>query len=395
MYPFQRTIKNDVYTFYYDESNNVRKLYLSKQIDGYNVDHDEDKNTGVNFILGGVAHKGDSSTADFDALKKAIMLQPTAKEIKLKQIATGDFIYMLNSKKLTGFLEWLNESDLFIQYFNLNMEYWSYLDIIEDCVLFCMEKKLLRFYDDFHFRQYQDLHKDELYKVILNDKPSFIKELKSFDYPYLGGKEEEFLKVMFNMTAEYAEKIFNFPLSTHDEKLQINSLCDLFEMCIENGMEEFNFTVDDRFGEDAKDNDNYILDAFSFFYRHRATEFSQSKHIFDVEEIVKEAFDEQKEHDEELAKLDISFIVSDDNYFVQVSDVIAGLFQRYFHYINTNKLIDVKAVRESLNPLQVKNMELFKSLISKSDDENDSFLFYVMSKMEHEKHIAFTFPEHA
>ncbi|EBN2834180.1 hypothetical protein DOG22_23640 [Salmonella enterica] len=395
MYPFQRTIKNDVYTFYYDESNNVRKLYLSKQIDGYNVDHDEDKNTGVNFILGGVAHKGDSSTADFDALKKAIMLQPTAKEIKLKQIATGDFIYMLNSKKLTGFLEWLNESDLFIQYFNLNMEYWSYLDIIEDCVLFCMEKKLLRFYDDFHFRQYQDLHKDELYKVILNDKPSFIKELKSFDYPYLGGKEEEFLKIMFNMTAEYAEKIFNFPLSTQDEKLQINSLCDLFEMCIENGMKEFDFTLDDRFGEDAKDNDNYILDAFSFFYRHRATEFSQSKHIFDIEEIVKEEFDKQKEHDEELAKVDISFVVSDGNYFVQVSDVIAGLFQRYFHYINTNKLIDVKAVRESLNPLQVKNMELFKSLISKSDDENDSFLFYVMSKMEHEKHIAFTFPEYA
>jgi len=395
MYPFQRTIKNDVYTFYYDESNNVRKLYLSKQIDGYNVDHDEDKNTGVNFILGGVAHKGYSSTADFSVLKKAIMLQPTAKEIKLRQIATGDFIFMLNSRKLTGFLEWLNESDLFVQYFNLNMEYWSYLDIIEDCILFCLEKKLLRFYDEIQFRKYQDLHKDELYKVILNDKPSFIKELKSFDYPYLRGKEQEFLKVMFNMTAEYAEKIFNFPLSTQDEKLQINSLCDLFEMCIENGMKEFDFTLDDRFGEDAKDNDNYILDAFSFFYRHRATEFSQSKHIFDVEEIVKEEFDKQKEHDEELAKVDISFVVSDDNYFVQVSDVIAGLFQRYFHYINTNKLIDVKAVRDSLNPLQLKNMELFKSLISKSDDENDSFLFYVMSKSEHEKHIAFTFPEYA
>lgn len=395
MYPFQRTIKNDVYTFYYDESNNVRKLYLSKQIDGYNVDHDEDKNTGVNFILGGVAHKGYSSTADFSVLKKAIMLQPTAKEIKLRQIATGDFIFMLNSRKLTGFLEWLNESDLFVQYFNLNMEYWSYLDIIEDCILFCLEKKLLRFYDEIQFRKYQDLHKDELYKVILNDKPSFIKELKSFDYPYLGGKEPEFLKVMFNMTAEYAEKIFNFPLSTQDEKLQINSLCDLFEMCIENGMKEFDFTLDDRFGEDAKDNDNYILDAFTFFYRHRATEFSQSKHIFDVEEIVKEEFDKQKEHDEELAKVDISFVVSDDNYFVQVSDVIAGLFQRYFHYINANKLIDVKAVRESLNPLQLKNMELFKSLISKSDDENDSFLFYVMSKSEHEKHIAFTFPEYA
>jgi len=395
MYPFQRTVKNDVYTFYYDESNNVRKLYLSKQIDGYNVDHDEDKNTGVNFILGGIAHKGDSSTANFDALKKMIMLQSTAKEIKLKQIATGDFIYMLNSKRLTGFLEWLNESDLFIQYFNLNMEYWSYLDIIEDCVLFCMEKKLLRFYDEIQFRQYQDLHKDELYKVILNDKTSFIKELKSFDYPYLGGKEREFLKVMFNLTAEYAERIFNFPLSTQDEKLQINSLCDLLEMCIENGMEEFTFTLDERFDNEVRDNDNYILDAFTFFYRHRATEFSESKHRFDVEEIVKEEFDKQKEHDKELAKVDISFIVSDDNYFVQVSDVVAGLFQRYFHYINISKIVDVKTVRASLNPLQLKNLELFKSLITKSDNENDSFLFYVMSKSEHEKHIAFTFPENA
>ncbi|HGS6329423.1 TPA: DUF3800 domain-containing protein [Klebsiella variicola subsp. variicola] len=383
MYPFQTKIKNDVYTFYYDESNNVRKLYLSKQIDGYNVDHDEDKNTGVNFILGGVAHKGDSSTADFTVLKKTIMLQPTAKEIKLKQIATGDFIYMLKSKKLTAFLNWLNESDLFIQYFNLNMEYWSYLDIIEDCILFCMERKLLTFQDEIHFREYQDLHKDELYKVILNDKPSFIKELKSFDYPYLSGKEEQFLKTIFNFTAEYAEKVLNFPLSTQDEKLQIDSLCELLEMCIENGMNEFAFTLDERFGEDAKENDNYILDAFSFFYRQRALDFSQSKHIFDVEEIVKEEFDKQKEFDEDLANVDISFVVSDDNDFVQVSDVVAGLFQRYFQYINENKIIDVKSVRASLDKQQLRNIELFRAIIEKSDNENDRFLFYVMSKMEH------------
>ncbi|HHA2058276.1 TPA: hypothetical protein ACOEGX_004494, partial [Enterobacter hormaechei subsp. xiangfangensis] len=74
---------------------------------------------------------------------------------------------------------------------------------------------------------------------------------------------------------------------------------------------------------------------------------------------------------------------------------VAGLFQRYFNYLNTNKTIDVKSVRASLNPTQLKNMDLFKSLINKSDAENKNFLFYVMSKIEHEKHIAFTFPEHA
>lgn len=394
MYPFQ-TVTNDIYTFFYDESNNVRKLYLSKQIDGYNVDHDEDKNTGVNFILGGIAYKGDNPNADFDKLKTAIMLQPTAKEIKLKQIATGDFIFMLNSRKLTGFLNWLNESDLFIQYFNLNMEYWSYLDIIEDCVIFCLENNYINFHDDFEFRSYQDMYKNELYKIILNDKVRFIKLLKSFDYPYLTGRETDFLKSIYNLAVEYAEKVFGYPFATKDEKLQIDRLCEFFEMCIENGMDDFTFTMDERFDKEIKDNDNYLVDGFSIFYRVRAIDFSESKHIFDVEEVVKEEFAEKVEFDEKLASLDITFIDSDDDYFVQVSDVVAGLFQRYFNYLNTNKIIDVKSVRASLNPIQLKNMDLFKSLIDKSDAENKKLLFYVMSRMEHEKHVAFTYPEHA
>ncbi|MGX6571887.1 hypothetical protein ACWM58_01315 [Klebsiella quasipneumoniae] len=136
-------LQNKKYTFYYDESNNVRKLALSDKIDGYNIEHDEDKYSSLNFVLGGVAHLNDSSTADFDALKKSIMLQPTAKEIKRDHVATGDFIFMLNSRKLKGLFEWLLQSDLYVQYFNLNMEYWAYLDIIEDCVLFCLEKNFL------------------------------------------------------------------------------------------------------------------------------------------------------------------------------------------------------------------------------------------------------------
>lgn len=394
MYPFQ-TVTNEIYTFFYDESNNVRKLYLSKQIDGYNVDHDEDKNTGVNFMLGGIAYKGNNPNADFDKLKTAIMLQPTAKEIKLKQIATGDFVSMLNSRKLTGFLNWLNESDLFIQYFNLNMEYWSYLDIVEDCVMFCLENNHLHFHDNFHFRDYQDMHKNELYKVISNDKVRFIKLLKSFDYPYLAGRETEFLKSIYNLTVEYAKKTISNPFATNDEKLQIDSLCEFFKMCIDHGMNDFSFTMDERFDKEVKDNDNHLVDGFSIFYRVRAIDFSESKHIFDVEEVVKEEFAEQVEFDEELATLDITFIDSDDDNFVQVSDVVAGLFQRYFNYLNINKIIDVKSVRASLNPMQQKNMGLFRSLIDKSDSENKKLLFYVMSRMEHEKHVAFTYPEHA
>lgn len=142
MNPFPQ--QNQSYQFYYDESNNVRKLYLSKQIDGYNIDHDPDKHNSVNFVLAGVAHTGSSSSADFDDLRQRIQLQANAQEFKLKHIAKGDFLTMLTSKKLTAFFEWLLYSDLYLHYFHLNMEYWGYVDIIDDCIHFGIQKGFIK-----------------------------------------------------------------------------------------------------------------------------------------------------------------------------------------------------------------------------------------------------------
>lgn len=395
--------QNKKYTFYYDESNNVRKLALSDKIDGYNIEHDEDKYSSFNFVLGGIAHLNDSSNADFDALKKAIMLQPTAKEIKRDHIATGDFIFMLNSRKLKGLFEWLLQSDLYVQYFNLNMEYWAYLDIIEDCVLFCMENELLEFDSMEHFRYYQDIHKDELYKVVSSDRENFIKFLKSYDYPYFTGNEKSFLKELHGIVLEHYNILRHKPLATQDEKLHMDSLRELIEMCIQNGMDDFTLTTDFRVEadeekpesaqeEDQNDSsDNYLVDGFAFFYRHRGMEFPNSKHIFDVEEIVKESFEASIPHDEELVKLDYRFEVSHDNLFIQVSDVVAGVFQKYFAYLNANRIEDIKNVRDNLNPTQKANLDLFREIINKSDKENKQLLFYVMSMLEHEKHYQFTF----
>ncbi|MEP8548480.1 DUF3800 domain-containing protein [Enterobacter hormaechei] len=394
--------QNKKYTFYYDESNNVRKLALSDKIDGYNIEHDEDKYSSFNFVLGGIAHLNESSTADFDALKKAIMLQPTAKEIKRDHVATGDFIFMLNSRKLKGLFEWLLQSDLYVQYFNLNMEYWAYLDIIEDCVLFCMENNLLGFNSHEHCRHYQDVHKDELYKVVSSNRERFIRFLKSYDYPYFIGKEKSFLKELHDIVLDHYNILLHKPLATQDEKLQMDSLRELLEMCIQNGMDDFTLTTDFRTEseedesesaqEDKDDSsDNYLVDAFAVFYRYRGMEFPDSKHIFDVEEIVKESFEASIPHDEELVKLDFRFEVSHDNLFIQVSDVVAGVFQKYFAYLNANRIEDIKNVRDNLNPIQKANLDLFREIINKSDKENKQLLFYVMSILEHEKHYQFTF----
>ncbi|MGY0146066.1 DUF3800 domain-containing protein [Edwardsiella tarda] len=395
--------QNKKYTFYYDESNNVRKLALSDKIDGYNIEHDEDKYSSVNFVLGGVAHLNDSSTADFDALKKSIMLQPTAKEIKRGHVASGDFISMLKSRKLKGLFEWLLQSDLYVQFFNLNMEYWAYLDIIDDCVLFCVEQNLLSFNSIEHFRHYQDVHKNELYNVVSSNRERFIKFLKFYDYPYIIGKEKDFLKEIHDIVLDHYDTLIYKPLATHDEKLNMNSLRKLLEICVENGMDDFTLTTDFRSetkkekpkvsenGDQDDNSDNYLVDAFAVFYRYRGMDFPNSKHIFDVEEVVKENFESSLPHDQELVKLDYQFDVSHNNLFIQVSDVVAGVIQKYFAYLNANRIEDIINVRDNLNPIQKTNLGLFRDLINKSDSECKQLLFYVMSMREHEKHYQFTF----
>lgn len=381
-------LQNKKYTFYYDESNNVRQLVLSNKIDGYNIEHDKDKCASFNFVLAGLAHLNDSSTANFEALKKAIGLQPTAKEIKTKHVATGDFITMLNSRKLSVFFEWLLNSDLYVQYFNLNMEYWGYVDIIEDCVGFCLKKKLLNFNSDEHFRDYLDAHKNELYKVIRSNRENFIKFIKSYDYPYFEGKENKFLKELYKIVFDN----YNTTIHTQDENIHMNSLIELLELCLLYEMDDFTLTTDIRpsigVGNQNNNSDNYLVDAFYHFYLSRCMQFPNSKHVFDVEEVVKKAFQQYPE----LAKLiNYTFDVSHNNLFIQISDVVAGVFQKYFTYLNFNSIEEIKNTRDLLNLTQKTNLELFRALIKKSDNENETLLFYVMSSSEHEKHYQFTF----
>src|SRR3546814_9132093 len=70
------------YTFYYDETNNVRKLHLTP--DGMNIRRPDC------FVLGGIVHSGASRPIDLVALRSLLRLQPSVKESKLKQLGTGD-----------------------------------------------------------------------------------------------------------------------------------------------------------------------------------------------------------------------------------------------------------------------------------------------------------------
>ena len=84
---------NTSYTFFYDETNNFRKLKVRE--------FDFNNSLDANFVLGGVVYSGERPQIDdiFDFLK----LPANQTEVKFKTIANGDFLICLTSKNLNQY----------------------------------------------------------------------------------------------------------------------------------------------------------------------------------------------------------------------------------------------------------------------------------------------------
>src|SRR5260370_39736621 len=94
------------YTFYHDETNNVRKLHIDAR--GLNV-----AELKV-LVLGGVVHEGEPYPIDIGPLRDAMQIQETAHDIKLEHAAIGLFLVLFRSTNLTSFLRWIADPGLMI-----------------------------------------------------------------------------------------------------------------------------------------------------------------------------------------------------------------------------------------------------------------------------------------
>lgn len=117
------------YIFYYDESNNHRKINL-------NINKENFLNIlNKNFALGGIVKKQKSSLKiEVDKLIQDLNFQPNQKEIKSKNFFNSknkDFLQCMNSKRLGLLLKWLDENELYIHYIVENNLYLGIVDIIE------------------------------------------------------------------------------------------------------------------------------------------------------------------------------------------------------------------------------------------------------------------------
>lgn len=370
------------YTFHYDESNNHRKLYIHPNKNTYNIDNDTNRKqaAATNFMLAGLAYKGESCDADPKALIDSLGLQSTIKELKFNHVASGTFDKVLKSAPIKKILKWILDKDFYIHYFTLNMEYWAFIDIIDDCIEYCLRSNKIMFNHGEHRYKTEMELKDALYWVLKSDKQKFLSIAKLHSYPSIIGREQDLIKALHALVIEMRGKSRSAVSTDKNVGNSIDKLAMLLNRSF--GIDGMTLT--------QSSNEGVLVDGLAIFYQHRGVLFPNSVHVFDGEKIVESDIERfRKSSSSDTFKC--YFVDSELEPLTQISDVLAGLMAKYFEYIDRNTYEELVFAKTKFTTHQHEALDLIRALIEKSHGECEQFLHYVVSAGEIRKHNMFMF----
>ena len=344
------TKADESYTFYHDETNNIRKLHIAAG--GLNV-----AELKV-FVLGGVVHGGTPRPIDIQSLRATMRIQRTAPEIKLEHVAKGDFLDLLRSDKLTAFLRWIDDNGFMIHYHDLDPVYWSIVDIIDSIIS--------KLHDPWLY-QHHGLLKSDLAAVLRSDLPATIDLFYRYGYPGLVPENRKpFLNDLIALLEYYSAVL---PAQ--------NAIILKQVLKAGRGLDSLDFIE----GYPP----NMLIEEFSMFYFGRIAIFKNSAHVLD----------EEKSIQAQLLKMPLAsggkpvsnyrFADSKAEPGIQLADVVVGLFGKMHTYFTETSKEDVAADRANLEGASLQNAELLRDLISASHDANIAFLNHVSSAHDLDK----------
>lgn len=345
---------DDVYTFFYDETNNSRLFRITET--DFNTPKDED------FILGGLVYEGKHKVFDVEKLLKSLRLQPTMKEIKRKHIAPGSsFLECVNSPKLQTLLEWIMENKIYIHFMAMNNLYFGVVDIV-DSLIADSDLSGLSW-------NYITLMKNVLYKYINLDISSIHKIFVRYSYPNISDENvEEFCNVLIrwieerkveNDTDDFALKSIRQLLKSSRKKKKLCFLSD--------------------------NEDLMLMDGYESLYVEPIYMFPNSDHIFDEETKIMEKIKNIPIVLRGKELHNFSFVKSTEDRMVQFSDVIVGIIGKLMLYANVSSESQIKEEMTSLSSQQKKNISLLHDLIHISSDRCLAFIHYTLNCFEMHK----------
>lgn len=336
------------YHFFYDESNNPRKLYT----------READFNSSItgSFVLGGIVDEG--NVFNFEELKNSLKLQKNVKELKFKHLASGDFISCLNSQKINTYLQFIDDEDILVHLSNINLLYYSIVDIVDSALI----------------------NRKELFER----GPQFLAELKDAMHQVLRAHLDESRALFFK---------FNYPnISNADIPEFINEIVAIANYESGNVKNHKNLKILkeilDFSGKKQKmpflggEKNNMLIEEFYQFYIKQVYMFKNSFHTFDNEDAIQKVVSNFNLIDGKTTLKNYTFKDSQSEIMIQLSDVIVGLTSKYHSFINNHSEELILSEFEKLNDLQKCNLRLYVKIISKSDKHNPGFFHHITGLTE-------------
>ncbi|WP_047418769.1 DUF3800 domain-containing protein [Cellulophaga sp. Hel_I_12] len=336
------------YHFFYDESNNPRKLYT----------READFNTLItgSFVLGGIVDDG--NVFNFKKLKDSLKLQKNVKELKFTHLASGDFINCLNSQKINTYLQFIDDEDILVHLSNINLLYYSIVDIVDSAIM--NRKELLERGPQFVAELKNTMH--QVLREHLDDtRALFFK----FNYPNISQEDiPEFIAEIIAIANCNNEKIKN------QKSLKI-----LKEILDFSGKKQ-------KMPFLGGEKDNMLIEEFYQFYIKQVYMFKNSTHTFDNEDAIQKIIGDFNLIDGKRTLKNYVFKDSKSEVMIQLSDIIVGLTSKYHSFINNHSEELIITEFEKLNDLQKSNLQLYLKVISKSDNHNPGFFHHITGTTE-------------
>lgn len=364
---FELKNTNEEYKFFYDETNNIRKFRF-KEEGGLNIPIEQ---ITKNFVLGGVVHKKNIDSFDFEKLKNDLFLDKSSNEIKFKHIAKGDLFDCLKSKKLQTIFDWILANDLNIHFFSLNILYWSIVDIIDSCI---------KYYPNFI---YDDLNyfKAVFYELAKADLENFLKILHRYKYP----------NIQKNKVNKFLIEIKSYIFKHKGEVIRNIKEIDEYSVLV---LAYILRNAQNKELVFIQNNEDYMLvDRFAEFYMNPLGLFKKSEHIFDEELEVIDYFNKFEFYDGDQVLNNFKFEKSHTHLLIQLSDVVVGILGKYNEFINDLKFDDIAKIKNNLNDLQKENFTKLFELCKNAELTSKAFVYYItaLTNIEKERLLSLEF----
>lgn len=339
-----------VYTFYHDETNNIKKLHLTSQ--GLNVAEPSI------FVLGGVAHEGAPRPLDIQPLRKEMRIQQSADEIKLKHVAKGEFLDLLQSDKLTIFLQWISNNGLVIHYQTLDPLYWSLVDILDSILNGLDEPRLIEIHT---------VLKADLTTLLRANLPATTEIFYRHNYPDLSPESRKpFIDDLLGLLERSGKVLPEFNSMMLKGMLQAGRNLPSLEF-----IEGFTPHI--------------LIENFATFYLSRIATFKYSSHILDMEDSIRDALAAMNPTYDGVPASHYRFADSKSEPGIQVSDIVVGLLGKMYSYFAQTTRHDVASDRAALGGTSLKNAEHLRDLVDATHKENIAFLNHVASVADIDK----------